>query len=311
MFDQSIYDSLVNHITMWTTKLGRKVPGFASKYAREKGSANIRILEKLPLGDNTKSLTDIHFAKKAFVLDTETTGLEKEDKIIQLSILECFYSEISGEFLGIGRRFNRLHDPGVAIKSDATDVNGLTYNDIKGRYIHYSDVQKFLGNDPLIIAHNAKFDQVMLERTFPKLPRYRWACSLFDLDWKNYGFKSLSLENICLHEGWYFNAHNAMNDCYALAWILSQMGKSFTYLELISQEESGILRTNPPFGLNHYMKGIGFQWNPKGRYWWKRILMKNAEFTISELTEVYDNAIYSKVENIGKGNYISKEDVKS
>ena len=96
--------------------------------------------------------------KNLLFIDTETTGLEKEDRIFQVAY----------EFEGIER--NEFFKPEVKISIEAMETTHFTNKDVEGKPVFESssmkkDLQKILENEEnIFIAHNAKFDVQMLEK---------------------------------------------------------------------------------------------------------------------------------------------------
>lgn len=103
--------------------------------------------------------------KRELVFDTETTGLSNDDKIVEFSLIEL----IDG--IKTGRRMHKFLNPGIKISKKAVEIHGITneklvdappFKDI------VEDMIRFIGNGT-IIAHNAKFDQRMLNNELNSL----------------------------------------------------------------------------------------------------------------------------------------------
>ena len=98
---------------------------------------------------------------RRIVLDTETTGLEPESghRIIEVACIE-----MSGR-RSTGRHFHRYLNPGRAIDFAASQVHGLTDEDLadKPRFADIADeLVEFLDGAELLI-HNAEFDVAFLD----------------------------------------------------------------------------------------------------------------------------------------------------
>jgi DNA polymerase III epsilon subunit-like protein len=91
-------------------------------------------------------------------IDTETTGLEKEDKIFQVAY------EFNGE------EKNELFKPELKISIEAMETTHFTNKDVEEKPEFKNspmekDLQKiFEDTNNIFIAHNAKFDVKMLEK---------------------------------------------------------------------------------------------------------------------------------------------------
>jgi len=106
---------------------------------------------------------------RRIVLDTETTGLEPAEghRIIEVACLE-----LSGR-RATGRHFHRFLNPERAIDIGATQVHGLTAEDLadKPRFADIADeLLEFLEGAELLI-HNAPFDVAFLNAELVRIGR--------------------------------------------------------------------------------------------------------------------------------------------
>ena len=100
------------------------------------------------------------------VLDTETTGVEMEDRPVEIALVR----------VATGERFSSLINPQRAIPPTASAIHGLTDEDVEGAptlAMIEPEIAAFIG-DACLVAHNAAFDRSML----PFLAGYRWLCSM-------------------------------------------------------------------------------------------------------------------------------------
>jgi len=97
------------------------------------------------------------------VLDTETTGVDNRvDRIIEVAAME-----VEG-LRETGRVFHRFYDPGREIPQGATDVHGMTWDDLKGKpefKDEAAELAEFIAGRTLVI-HNAPFDIGFLNAEF-------------------------------------------------------------------------------------------------------------------------------------------------
>lgn len=97
-------------------------------------------------------------------LDTETTGIDKEDRLLQVAYK---YKE---------ETFNELFKPPVPIKLPAMAVHHVTEKMIadKPAFIDSStyDHLKTIAPTSILVAHNAKYDLGMLEKEGIEFPRH-------------------------------------------------------------------------------------------------------------------------------------------
>src|SRR5512132_356178 len=117
---------------------------------------------------------------KKIVLDTETTGLEPAEghRIIELACLE-----LSGR-RPTGRHFHRFLNPERAVDLAATQVHGLTVDDLmdKPRFADIADeFLEFVEGGELLI-HNAPFDIAFLNAELERIgrPRIDSLCTVHD-----------------------------------------------------------------------------------------------------------------------------------
>ncbi len=117
---------------------------------------------------------------KRIVLDTETTGLEPGEghRIIELACLE-----LSGR-RPTGRHFHRFLNPERAVDLAATQVHGLTVEDLmdKPRFADIADeFLEFIDGGELLI-HNAPFDVAFLNAELERIgrPRIETLCAVQD-----------------------------------------------------------------------------------------------------------------------------------
>ena len=107
---------------------------------------------------------------RQIVLDTETTGFRYSDgdKIVEIGCIEL------ENFLPTGNTFHQYINPERAMPLDAFKVHGLsdeflekfpTISDIIGDFL------KFIGDDSILVIHNAQFDMGFLNAELKALGR--------------------------------------------------------------------------------------------------------------------------------------------
>jgi DNA polymerase-3 subunit epsilon len=110
---------------------------------------------------------------KALILDTETTGLDANDEVIQVGIID-----LDGNVL-----LNTLVRPTVPIASEARSVHGITDQELADAP-YFSDLYDTLAGllvNRCVLAYNADFDHRLLQQTCAKygLPPFKvaeWGC---------------------------------------------------------------------------------------------------------------------------------------
>ncbi len=90
-------------------------------------------------GTNPTALTGLY-------VDVETTGLStSKDEIVELCLLPFSYDPNTGEILDVdmANAIDELSDPGIPIPIEATQVHGITNEDVAGKTINSEAVRRF------------------------------------------------------------------------------------------------------------------------------------------------------------------------
>jgi DNA polymerase-3 subunit epsilon len=151
-------------------------------------------------------------------LDTETTGLDAKDEIVEISIVDE-----NGSIL-----LEKYVQPKQPIPSEATRIHGITDKDVKGAMqwpILWQTVVRPLLAGRLIVMYNADFDVRMMEQSSTKYGyRFTKNFETFDLlkvyadfrsewDVKRQSYRYFSLDAAGKHAGIALpNAHRSSAD---------------------------------------------------------------------------------------------------
>jgi DNA polymerase-3 subunit epsilon len=99
--------------------------------------------------------------KREIVLDTETTGLDPtSDRVVEIGCVELV------NHFPTGRTYHCYLNPGRAVAAEAVRVHGLDGAFLKDKPAFASVADEFLsfiGDDAVLIAHNAEFDLAFLD----------------------------------------------------------------------------------------------------------------------------------------------------
>ncbi|HUH43464.1 MAG TPA: 3'-5' exonuclease [Sulfurimonas sp.] len=100
-------------------------------------------------------------AKKYVILDTETTGIGEEDRVIQLGFIVLGEKDIEVQ--------NEFFSTSVPISFGAMETHGITPNMLEGKPScteseSYKRLNELNIDENYLIIHNAKFDIGMLEK---------------------------------------------------------------------------------------------------------------------------------------------------
>lgn len=244
--------------------------------------AGLAVLKRARL-DTFPTCTDpgrLAAARTGIILDSETTGLEATDEVVELALLRFRFDEQG--ILALDAIYNELREPSVPISEEAARVTGITAETVAGKRITDAEVAAFLEGAELVIAHNAAFDRQMVERTFPDagFDRLPWHCSLEQVDWKGRGKKGKSLESVVLSEGFVYGSHRADADVIATAFALNATSGETAFAEMLRKGAVAsvlVVAKDSRFEAKELLKEAGFRWSNDGsealghRAWFKEI----------------------------------------
>jgi DNA polymerase-3 subunit epsilon len=182
---------------------------------------------------------------RRIVLDTETTGLEPAEghRIIELACLELFDRRATG------RQFHRFLNPERAVDLAATQIHGMTMEDLadKPRFADVADEFLDFVDGAELLIHNAAFDIAFLDAELARIGRPRVAdvCTVLDTlamaREANPG-KRNSLDALCERYGVDHSRrslHGALLDAQLLAdcWLAMTRGQNTLEILLTTAEE--------------------------------------------------------------------------
>jgi DNA polymerase-3 subunit epsilon len=213
--------------------------------------------------------------RRAAIIDTETTGMDvKADQIIEIGILVFEYAAETGEVGPIVGHLSALEDPGRPIPPESTGIHHITDEMVRGTRFDDTAVAHLLEGVSLVIAHSAKFDRPFLEARFPLFVKIPWACSIRDMQWREWGYSSSALEFLAYRTGFFYDGHRADIDCRALLSVLARpiddrtKAPAFKALLDRAREKSfKLFALKSPYESKDLLKGRGYRWEPDGKVW--------------------------------------------
>lgn len=233
-----------------------------------------RVVSRIPANRTQFSEPDGRPLLKGVIVDTETTGTNQDsDAIIELGMITFEYDPDTGEVFRILEVFDQLEDPGFPIPAESTEVHGITDDMVSGKHLDDVLIAKILDGASIVIAHNSKFDRVFLEKRLPIFEAFPWGCSYAQVDWDGEGFGSAKLEYIAYKFGFFYEAHRAEEDCFALLEILQQkLPKTGaivlrSILTSLPEKSYTISALKSPFETKDILKTRGYRWDADKKCW--------------------------------------------
>jgi DNA polymerase III subunit epsilon len=191
---------------------------------------------------------------RRIVLDTETTGLEPTEghRVIEVACLE-----LSGR-RATGRHFHRYVNPERAIDLAATQVHGLTAEDLADKPRFADVVDEFLEfvEGAELLIHNAAFDVAFINYELDRLgrPNLESVCAVADtlaMARELHPGKKNSLDALCERYSVDHSKrtlHGALLDAQLLAdvWIAMTRGQETLDIMMASSDASAMVLSEVP-----------------------------------------------------------------
>ncbi len=245
----------------------------------EAGPEDWKLLRRLKL---PRQLDEPTGAPRAIglVVDTETTGTDLSyDEVIQLALLPFSFEPSTGRLCVAGEKstYVGLREPKVEMNPAAQAVHGITPEMLQGKSVNTRKVQTLVEQADIIVAHHASFDRPMVEKHWPVFRNRSWACSLEDIAWQDHGFNSRSLESLATEFGFFYNPHDALEDCRAVLGLLTRRSPDGhpLFAEMYTAAKTPrwlVCAEGAPFQAREVMKDRGYHWRPDhlpaGKVWW-------------------------------------------
>jgi DNA polymerase III subunit epsilon len=208
--------------------------------------------------------------RRAIFLDVETTGLDPaSDAIIEMAMVPFDFSS-DGRIFSVHEPFSRFRDPGRPIPTTVAAITGITDEMVAGKSIEPLEIEAFLGQAVVVIAHHAGFDRRFAERFCGAFARLPWACSWSEIPWAEEGFtEGAKLGQLAAACGFFHDGHRAVHDCLAgleiLSRVLPRSGRRGldVLLESARVPRWRVRAVGAPFELRESLKRRGYRfWDP-------------------------------------------------
>lgn len=187
---------------------------------------------------------------REIVFDTETTGFKPEEgeRLVEIGAVELV------NHIPTGRTYHQYINPEKEVPEEAFKVHGLNYEFLKN-YPKLSEIAQdfinFVGDDGILIAHNASFDINFINYEFKHhgFQTYSWdrVVDTLEIARNKYPGARNSLDALCRR----FNIdnsartkHGALLDAELLAEVyLELLGGAEPTMSLASPNDNSILKT--------------------------------------------------------------------
>lgn len=218
------------------------------------------------------------------VVDTESTGVNPgTDEVIEVGIVIATWAQLAPEtwlLEDVQELPALLQQPSFPIPPGASAVNGIYDADVEGKSFDWQIVYDAMMSCDLTVAFNAPFDRPMIHHEFIRrnirLPIVPWACALEQIDWRNSPGRPpvRNLEVLAPWNGFFYDAHRAVNDCHATVHLLNVSGQAYRLLETLGQMHYFVFCGARTINTSHneHLKAVGFRWSPDKKGWWKLCL---------------------------------------
>lgn len=203
--------------------------------------------------------------KTGVYLDVETTGFDHEaNHIIELAMVKFTFAS-DGTLYTLGEEYDQLNDPGYPIPAEITRITGIDDEMVKDAKLDAADIEAFIEEASIIVAHNASFDRKFVEASFSCFATKAWACSLSQVNWRDAGFESAKLEYLAYRQGFFYSGHRAVTDCLAgihvLSYPLNDKPALAEMLDTARRKGFRLWAANSPFESKDLLKARGYRWN--------------------------------------------------
>ncbi|OSQ31712.1 DNA polymerase III subunit epsilon [Thalassospira sp. MCCC 1A03138] len=175
---------------------------------------------------------------REIVLDTETTGLDPyaDHRLVEIGCIELI------NHMPTGQQYHQYINPQRPMPKEAFDVHGLGDDFLKDQPVFaeiVDDFLEFIGDDSLLVIHNAAFDMKFLNAELewlskPKIAMNR-AIDTVQMARKKFPGSPVSLDALCRRfkiDNSNRTLHGALLDSDLLALV---------YLELLGGRQHGLL----------------------------------------------------------------------
>jgi len=204
------------------------------------------------------------------IVDVETTGFDVgTSDVIELGLTEIRVQPDTGLIQAVRRTGSHYIDPGYPIPEVITEITGITNAMVHGQTIENEVFADWFAGDPIVMAHNAKFDRSFMHKILPaSYHQLRWVCSMSEAQWITLGYEGNKLEYLNLKCGYFYEGHRASIDCLATAWLLHlNPDAMMNILEAERAEQYLVKAIYAPYQVKDTLKERGYRWDAENKVW--------------------------------------------
>lgn len=229
---------------------------------------------------------------KVLVVDTETTGTTEADQIIENAAVLIEVCPTTGRIGKVIQVHEGLEEPSVPIDPAAQKIHGISLDMVKGKTIDKEEYRQMYDQADLVLAHNSQFDREYIEKMFAPFGLdllKLWGCTYKEINWSERGFNKSGLEYLVMSSGYFYGAHRAADDVFALIQCLATPSedKGYPLLELLKRvrEPSYMIKTTDTFDFKDKLKARGYFYDPTDKSWC-RLMFSNGDIQAEVKSEL-------------------------
>lgn len=213
-------------------------------------------------------------ATQLAVIDSETTGLGDSDRMIEFAMVKMALDG-DGQLCDITYPIEGVEDPGAPLRPTIVTITGLDDAMLADQRFDEIVLRDQLADVDAIVAFNAGFDARFWRARFPWITQ-PWICAQRDIDWHAQGYTERSQTALLAAHGFFYEAHRAAPDAWALAILLATQahdGRTIAanLVDGARRTTHRVRAAGAPFACRDDLKEAGYRWDAKARVWWTDI----------------------------------------
>ncbi|KPF92252.1 hypothetical protein IP81_07425 [Novosphingobium sp. AAP83] len=215
------------------------------------------------------------------IVDCEATSTDPERAELFDLALAIVEVDANGVIVSLTAFEHAQRDPGKPIPADVVRITRVTDAMVAGKQLDHAHWESLLCSCDYLVAHNAAYDAILLERLLPNISGARWACSMTQIDWTGHGFDGRNLGYLLMQAGFYNSAHRASADVITLLHLLSWAEDFVPVMhELLTNADKDSLLIGAykaPYSSKTVLRDRGYRWNAIDKIWMKEVDLELAE----------------------------------